>query len=112
MRDARGHESHEQAEDAPEAGARSLRAVDGTRTTSRPVKPSGQMPLLMSVPAPHGPQEPRTAPGAGDHSIGAPQDGWRALVARERPDDAEAVYRDRWTGDHARLLAHPDATGT
>ncbi|MEV4858948.1 hypothetical protein [Streptomyces ossamyceticus] len=112
VRDVRGPESHERAEDAPEAEARPLRAVDGARSSSRPVKTSGQMPLLMSVPTPHGPQEPPAAPHPGDHSIGAPRDGWRALVARERPDDAEAVYRDRWTGHHARLLDHPDPTGT
>lgn len=116
LRDARGNDSHERAETVPEPGARSLRPVDGPRTGARsgarPARSSVQLPLVMPVPAPHGPREPRTAPDVGDHSIGAPRDGWRALVARERPDDAEAVYRDRWTGDHARLLAHPDPTGT
>jgi hypothetical protein len=31
-------------------------------------------------------------------------------VARERPDDAAAVYGERWTGDHARYLPHPTGT--
>ena len=68
------------------------------------------MPLLMPVPAPHGPQEPPADPDAGDRPIGAPRDGWRRLVARERPDDAAAVFGDRWKGDHARHL--PGHTGT
>lgn len=68
------------------------------------------MPLLMSVPAPHSPQERPAAPAAGDPPVGAPRGGWRDLVARERPDDAAEVYRDRWTGTHARYL--PDPTGT
>ncbi|MDX2552585.1 hypothetical protein ACKI1J_42830 [Streptomyces scabiei] len=110
VRDARGHESHERAEESSTAGARPLRAVDGTRSGARrPARPSGQMPLLMTVPAPQGPPEPPADPGAGDHSIGAPPDGWRALVARERPDDAQAVYGDRWTGTHAHHL--PGNTG-
>ncbi|MEH0657568.1 hypothetical protein QA860_07430 [Streptomyces stelliscabiei] len=109
VRDAHGRESHERAEESSTAEARPLRAVDGARTGARPARPSGQMPLLMTVPAPHGPQEPPAAPSAGDHSIGAPRDGWRALVARERPEDAEAVYRDRWRGDHAAHL--PGHTG-
>ncbi|MDX2551349.1 hypothetical protein [Streptomyces stelliscabiei] len=109
VRDARGHESHERAEEPSTAGARPLRAVDGQRSGARPARPSGQMPLLMTVPAPQGPPEPPAAPGVGDHPIGAPRDGWRALVARERPDDAQAVYGDRWTGTHAHHL--PGNTG-
>ncbi|MFM9473976.1 hypothetical protein [Streptomyces scabiei] len=112
LRGARGRESHERAGESSTAEARPLRAVDGTRTGIRPARPSGQMPLLMPVPAPHGPQEPPADPRAGDRSIGAPRDGWRAAVARERPDAAATVYRDRWTGEHARLLTDTDATGT
>lgn len=111
LQGARGHEGHERAEDVSSAGARPLRAVDGARSGARPARPSGQMPLLMTVPAPQEPQEPPAAPGAGDRSVGAPRDGWRAAVARERPDAAAAVYRDRWTGDHARLLTDADPTG-
>lgn len=109
VRDARGHESHERAEESSTAAARPLRAVDGKRSGARPARTSGQMPLLLTVPAPGGPPEPPAAPSAGDHSIGAPRDGWRALVARERPDDAQAVYGDRWRGDHAHHL--PGNTG-
>lgn len=111
LQDARGHESHERAEDVPLAEARPLRAVDGTRSAARPARSPGQLPLLMSVPAPRRTQEPPAAPDAGDRSIGAPRDGWRAAVARERPDAAAAVFRDRWTGDHARLLTDADPTG-
>ncbi|MFJ1664831.1 hypothetical protein ACIOK4_00290 [Streptomyces bottropensis] len=109
LQGARGHESHERAEESSTAEARPLRAVDGARSGPRPARPSGQMPLLMTVPAPQGPQEPPADPSAADHSIGAPRDGWRALVARERPQEAEAVYRDRWRGDHAAHL--PGHTG-
>lgn len=109
LRDARGQESHERAGETSSADARPLRAVDGARSGGRPPRPTGQMPLLLTVPAPQGPQEPPADPSAGDRSIGAPRDGWRALVARERPEDAEAVYRDRWRGDHAAHL--PGNTG-
>jgi hypothetical protein len=110
LRDARGHDGHERVEDVSSVEGRPLRAVDGVRSGVRPARSSGQLPLLMPVPAPRGPQEPPAAPSAGDRSIGAPRDGWRALVARERPDDAQAVYGDRWRGDHAHHL--PGHTGT
>ncbi|MGW3417032.1 hypothetical protein [Streptomyces phaeochromogenes] len=108
---ARGREGHEMADDPSPP----LRSVDGAHSGARPPRqrssvPDGQMPLLMSVPAPHSPQEPPAAPGAGDPPIGAPRDGWRGLVARERPDAAAETFRDRWTGDHARYLPHPTGT--
>lgn len=117
LRDARGHnETHERAEAEPDTSAgMPLRSVDGAHSGARTGRPrasvpDGQMPLLMTVPAPHGPHEPPAAPAPGDRPIGAPRDGWRRLVARERPDDAHAVFRDRWKGEHARCL--PDPTGT
>lgn len=108
---ARGREGHEVADDPSPP----LRAVPDAPAASRAPRQrsavtDGQIPLLMSVPAPHGPQEPPAAPDAGDHAIGAPREGWRGRVARERPDDAAAVYGDRWTGDHARYLPHPTGT--
>lgn len=120
VRDACAQETHERASDhspSPPGGAgpSPLRVVPaplpGTRARGRaPQTPQGQPPLLMPVPAPARPAaRPAYAP-AGDQSIGAPPDGWRARVARERPEDAAAVYRDRWTGEHACHL--PDATGT
>ncbi|HET9382562.1 MAG TPA: hypothetical protein VFP69_17265 [Streptomyces sp.] len=69
-------------------------------------------------PAPPGPAAPpdRPAPpgapaAAPERPVGPPPvpGGWRALVARERPDDAARTYRDRWKGDHAR---HLPPTGT
>lgn len=117
LRDAWGEdETHERAEAEPDAPAGpSLRSVDGAHSGARAPRPrasvpDGQMPLLMPVPTPHGPQEPPADRGAGEPPIGAPRDGWRDLVARERPGDAADVYRDRWTGDRARYL--PDPTGT
>lgn len=117
LRDARGAKTtHERAEAEPAAEAEPvLRSVDGSHSAARagrvrPSVPDGQMPLLMSVPAPHGPQESPAAPDTGDHLIGAPREGWRGRVARERPDDAAAVYGDRWTGEHARYLTHPTGT--
>lgn len=121
LRDARGEEpTHERADaPSPPLDPPSLRSVPtpppGTGTPRSRV-PDGQAPLLLPVPAmppgpePHGPQEPPAAPETGDRPIGAPQEGWRRLVARERPDDAAATFRDRWKGDHARYL--PDPTGT
>ncbi|QQM44983.1 hypothetical protein [Streptomyces liliifuscus] len=109
VRDARGEENHERAEEgSPPDRPPSLRAVDGARPGAHDgsSRPTGQLPLLMSVPQPHGSQEFPAAPGVGDPPIGAPREGWRGRVARERPDDAAAVYGDRWTGDHARYLPH------
>jgi hypothetical protein len=116
VRDARGRETHERAEASSTAEARPLRAVDDAPASParipRPAVPDGQLPLLMPVQQPRRPQAPRTAPSTGDRPVGAPRDGWRAAVARERPAEAAAVFRDRWTGDHARLLADADPTGT
>ncbi len=116
VRDARGHEPHELADDSPSpAGPSPLRVVPpprpGTRPGGRtPRMPDGQSPLLMPVPGPARPVErPAHAP-SGDHSIGAPPDGWRAAVARERPEAASRVFRDRWTGPHADLLSDPTGT--
>ncbi|GAQ61917.1 hypothetical protein SsS58_02271 [Streptomyces scabiei] len=63
-----------------------------------------------AVPAPARPPLPPHRPPTGH--VGPPPGtgGWRALVARERPQAAAHAYQHRWTGEHARHL--PDATGT
>lgn len=60
-------------------------------------------------PAARPPRAPDTPMSAPQGRIGAPPGtgGWRAVVARERPQAAAHAYRHLWTGDHAHHL-HPD----
>lgn len=112
---ARGHEADERVDDpSPPHAPPPLHAVPGhgpaQTSRRRNAVPDGQMPLLASVPHPPHPAKHPSGPEQTQASIGAPREGWRAVVARERPEDAARVYGDRWTGDHARYL--PDPTGT
>lgn len=92
VRDARGPESHDRADDpSPPPEPPHLRAVPepppGTRTPRpRSSVPDGQIPLLMPV---HGPERPVDGPAPPEMPepfIGAPQGGWRAFMADHAPD--------------------------
>lgn len=84
---ARGHETHERADDP----SPTLRAVPdpppGTRSRRpRPAVPDGQVPLLMPVQSPTRPVE-RPAPHPEGATPGtAYRDGWRAFTAQLGPD--------------------------
>lgn len=102
----------------PACALRREMADTRTRLDAEPAPPVRQIdarpaqapPERPTVPAPARPPLPPPRPPTGH--VGPPPGtgGWRALVARERPQAAARAYQHRWTGDHARHL--PDATGT
>lgn len=99
----------------PACALRREMAETGTRPATEPApavrelpdRPPGPRPQPATAPRPMLPP-PRPPTG----HVGAPPGtgGWRALVARERPQDAARTYQHRWTGDLARHFL--DATGT
>jgi hypothetical protein len=110
LQDARGHDAHDTADGpSPAVAVPPLRAVPAAAAGDRsrtPATAAGQPPLLLPVP---GPARPACAPQS-ERPVGALPGGWRAAVARERPEAAAAAYRDRWTGSHAHLLDDPTGT--
>lgn len=102
----------------PACALRRETADTRTRPATEPAQPVRQIadrPAQVprerpALPAPAPPPLPPPRPLTGH--VGPPPGtgGWRALVARERPQAAAHTYQHRWTGDHARHL--PDATGT
>jgi hypothetical protein len=78
--------------------------------TQRAQTPRQQPAAPPRTPEPHTP--PEAPPSAPQGRVGPPPGtgGWRALVARERPQAAARAYRHRWTGDHAHHI--PPPTGT
>lgn len=91
--------------DAELAARERQAATRAGRRTAGPGHTAPQQPPGAASPPPTAP------PNAPERPVGPPPvpGGWRALVARERPDDAARTYRDRWKGDHAR---HLPPTGT
>jgi hypothetical protein len=93
------------------AAARAQRLLDDhTADRRRPADVDAHRPRRSPArrprqqqPEPPGPPPAATPPTG---SVGPPPGagGWRALVARERPQAAAHAYRHRWTGDHAHHL--------
>ncbi|MFM9634355.1 hypothetical protein ACKI10_43240 [Streptomyces galilaeus] len=76
----------------------SERRVAARRAQQRPHTPQEQPTAPEPAPSPpHAPPHAPTGPTGPPPGTG----GWRALVARERPQAAVEAYRHRWTGSHA-----------